>query len=49
MVTKSRIAHSVADKGIPVIIANGRHEDIILKLIDYPEDTVCTRFEPSNI
>lgn len=49
MVTKSRIASSVAGKGIPVVIANGRKEDIILKLIDNPEDTICTRFEPLNI
>ncbi len=48
MFTKCRIAANVAGKGIPVAIANGRKEDIILNLVDNPEDTVCTWFEPLN-
>lgn len=44
MLTKCNIACQVANKGIPVIIANGKSEDILLNLIDKPEETVCTRF-----
>ena len=46
MLTKCKIARQVASQGIPVVIANGKSEDILLRLIDSPEDTVCTRFEP---
>lgn len=44
MLTKCHIAYRVATKGIPVIIANGKNEDILLRLIDQPEETVCTHF-----
>lgn len=44
MQSKCHIAQLVAAKGIPVIIANGRSEDILLRLIDSPEETICTRF-----
>lgn len=44
MQSKCHIAQHVAAKGIPVIIANGRSEDILLRLIDCPEETICTRF-----
>ena len=44
MLTKCHVARRVAAEGIPVVIANGKHEDILLSLIDHPEETVCTRF-----
>ena len=44
MLTKCHIARKVAGEGIPVVIANGKTEDILLALIDKPEETVCTRF-----
>ena len=44
MLTKCHIARKVAAQGIPVVIANGKREDILLSLIDHPEETVCTRF-----
>ena len=44
MLTKCHIARKVAGEGIPVVIANGRSEDILLRLIDQPEETICTRF-----
>ncbi len=45
MLTKCHIARKVAAEGIPVVIANGKSEDILLRLIDQPEETVCTRFQ----
>ena len=48
MLTKCHIARKVAAEGIPVVIANGKSEDILLRLIDHPEDTICTRFQPLN-
>lgn len=45
MLTKCHIARKIADEGIPVIIANGKNEDILLRLIDQPEETICTRFQ----
>lgn len=48
MLTKSRIASKVADEGVEVIIANGKRDDILGKLVfGRAEDTVCTRFVPS--
>ena len=44
MLTKCQIALKVAAAGIPVVIANGKSEDILLRLVDHPEETVCTRF-----
>ena len=44
MLTKCHVARRVAAQGIPVVIANGKREDILLALIDKPEETVCTRF-----
>lgn len=48
MITKYHIARKVAAEGIPVAIANGKSEDILLRLIDNPEETTCTRFETSR-
>ena len=44
MLTKCHIARKVAAQGIPVIIANGKSEDILLRLVDHPEETICTKF-----
>lgn len=46
MLTKYRIACNVAAKGILVVIANGRREDILLRVVDDPEGTACTQFVP---
>lgn len=42
MLTKTTIARKVADEGITVIIANGKRDNILTDLLEYPEDTVCT-------
>lgn len=44
MLTKCHIARKVASEGIPVVITNGKNDDILLHLIDQPEETICTRF-----
>ena len=48
MITKCNIARRIAGGGIPVVIANGKREDILLRLIDEPAGTLCTRFVPSE-
>lgn len=48
MITKCNIARRIASEGIPVIIANGKREDILLNLIDDPTGTLCTRFLPAD-
>lgn len=49
MVTKHRVARKVSDEGIEVIIANGRHDDILTNLLlDKNPETPCTRFIPSD-
>lgn len=48
MLTKTNIARKVADEGITVIIANGKRDNILVDLVKHPEETVCTRFIPSN-
>ena len=44
MLTKYRIARKVANEGIEVIIANGRTENILLKILETDSRAVCTRF-----
>jgi len=44
MGTKTTIARKVADEGIDVYIANGKTDNILLKLLDKKADVVCTRF-----
>lgn len=44
MVSKCKVAREVAAAGIPVVIANGRRENILLKIFDDPAGTPCTRF-----
>lgn len=46
MQTKITIARKVADEGIAVVIANGKRENILVDLLERPEETVCTRFVP---
>lgn len=46
MTAKCAIARKVADEGIRVIIANGRRDDILVDLLDRPDDTVHTEFVP---
>ena len=49
MVTKYRIARKVADEGIEVIIANGKSENILPRLIlGTGEPALSTRFAPSE-
>jgi glutamate 5-kinase len=47
MLTKYHLARKVADEGIPVIIANGARENVLLDLVA-DNDVVCTRFLPSE-
>ncbi|MCL1937850.1 MAG: glutamate 5-kinase [Candidatus Azobacteroides sp.] len=47
MLTKYRIAQKVASEGIEVIIANGRTENILLKILETDGQVACTRFLPS--
>lgn len=48
MLTKTNIARKVADEGIPVVIANGKCDNILIDLLRNPGKTLCTRFLPSN-
>ena len=48
MLTKSSIARKVADEGITVFIANGKKDNILVDLISNPEETICTKFVPSE-
>lgn len=48
MKTKTNIARKVADEGITVFIANGKRDNILVDLMDHPEETLCTRFEPNR-
>lgn len=45
MMTKCRVAHRVAGEGIPVIIANGMRENILLNILDNRDDIPYTRFD----
>ncbi len=47
MLTKCNIARKVADEGIPVVIANGKRDDILLNIVEQPATTLCTRFTAS--
>ncbi|MBP1677736.1 MAG: glutamate 5-kinase [Bacteroidetes bacterium] len=44
METKTSIARKIADEGVDVYIANGKAENILLRLLDKNDDVVCTRF-----
>lgn len=47
MVTKCNIARKVADEGIKVLIANGKRDNILLDLVNKPEETLHTEFVPN--
>ncbi len=47
MGTKTTIARKIADQGIDVFIANGKTDNILLKLLNAKENVVCTRFVAS--
>ncbi|MDR0863635.1 MAG: glutamate 5-kinase [Candidatus Symbiothrix sp.] len=44
MLTKYRIARKVANEGIEVIIANGKTENILPRILENGSEAVCTRF-----
>jgi len=48
MLTKYRIARKVAKEGIEVIIANGKTENILPRLIEKNSDAICSRFLPAQ-
>ena len=47
MVTKYNIAKKVAEEGIRVIIANGKRDNILVDLVEHPDATPHTEFEPT--
>jgi len=47
MITKYRIARKVAKEGIEVVIANGKTENILPRLVEKNSDVICSRFLPS--
>jgi len=48
MSTKIAIAQKIADEGIDVFIANGKIDNILIRLLDKKDDVVCTRFVAST-
>ncbi len=48
MQTKSNIARKVAQEGIEVVIANGKRDDILARVLHDAAATPCTRFVPSR-
>ena len=44
MHTKCNVACKVAAEGMPVVIANGKREDVLLRVIDGDVSLPCTRF-----
>ncbi|MCE5332529.1 MAG: glutamate 5-kinase [Bacteroidales bacterium] len=48
MSTKTAIARKIADEGIDVFIANGKIDNILVRLLDKKDDVVCTRFVAST-
>ncbi len=48
MLTKCHIARKVAEEGIPVIIANGKRNNILLDIIDNPDTSIFTLFIPAK-
>lgn len=47
MTAKCNIARLIADEGIKVIIANGKRDDILIRLISNAPDTPHTEFTPN--
>ena len=48
MLTKTHIARKVASEGVDVWIANGRRDDILIRLTECPQEVPCTHFLPSS-
>ena len=48
MATKTSIARKIADEGIDVYIANGKTENILLRLLNSDDAIVHTRFEAAE-
>lgn len=48
MHTKCNVAIKVAEGGMPVVIANGKRENVILRVVDCDPELPCTRFVPSG-
>ena len=48
MLTKTTIAHKVADEGIAVYIANGKKDNVLIDLMQQPETTIHTCFVPAK-
>ena len=46
MITKCGVALRLSGEGMPVVIANGRRDDVILRVIDGDSALPCTRFLP---
>jgi glutamate 5-kinase len=46
MMTKCGVALKLAGEGMPVVIANGKRDDVILHIIDGDANLPCTRFVP---
>ena len=49
MMTKCGVALKLAGDGMPVVIANGKRDDVILHIIDGDSELPCTRFVPEKI
>lgn len=47
MITKTNIARKVAEEGIKVIIANGKTTNILIDLVNHPQETMHTEFLPN--
>ncbi|MBQ7422079.1 MAG: glutamate 5-kinase [Prevotella sp.] len=47
MITKCSIARKVADEGIKVMIANGKTDNILINLVEHPQETMRTEFVPN--
>lgn len=48
MITKCNIARKVAEEGIRVIIANGKTDNILIKLYECPREAIYTEFVPNS-
>ena len=44
MMTKCSVARKLAREGMPVVIANGRRDEVILRILDSDSTLPCTRF-----
>ena len=47
MHTKCSVACRVAAEGMPVVIANGKREDVLIRIVDRDQSLPCTLFCPS--